>query len=249
VRSYSTLALSRKDRVLTITLNRPEVLNAVNLEMHDELADAFNFATADTESDIVVLTGAGRAFCAGQDLHDVADTQPLLNAQAVQDVVTDIQRITRAITTSIKPSVCAINGPAVGFGLEVTLGCDLRLAAPEAYFMLPELSRGLFHTNGTYHFLPPLAGPGLAADMILTGRRVSAEEAAASGLVSRVVPAAELLSTAVTVARQLGALAPRPLALARRALRSAELRADLEAALTFEASACLQLLVGAEPSS
>jgi enoyl-CoA hydratase/carnithine racemase len=245
----SDLKLELRDGVAVVTFDRPERLNAFRRTTYAELRELVERLDREEPWRALVLTGAGRAFCAGQDLHDVADTQPLLNAQAVQDVVTDIQRITRAITTSIKPSVCAINGPAVGFGLEVTLGCDLRLAAPEAYFMLPELSRGLFHTNGTYHFLPPLAGPGLAADMILTGRRVSAEEAAASGLVSRVVPAAELLSTAVTVARQLGALAPRPLALARRALRSAELRADLEAALTFEASACLQLLVGAEPSS
>jgi enoyl-CoA hydratase/carnithine racemase len=240
------LALELSDEVAVITFNRPERLNAFRRTTYTELRALVERLDRERAWRALVLTGAGRAFCAGQDLQDVPREHVEIDPRHIRAVLDDIQGITRALATAEKPSVCAINGPAVGFGLEVTLGCDLRFATPEAYFMLPELAHGLFHTNATYHFLPELAGPGLAADMILTGRRVSAEEAVEAGLVSRTVPAAELLSTSMTVARGLAAVTPRALALARRALRESRLRVSLDAALEFETSACLELLGGGE---
>src|SRR5690349_19487147 len=114
MRSYSTLKLTHKDRVLTIALNRPDVLNAVNLEMHDELADAFNFAAIDTESDIVVLTGTGRAFCAGGDIEHLAKNAA--KPELFDHEARIAKRIVFAMLDLDKPLVCRMNGHAIGLG-------------------------------------------------------------------------------------------------------------------------------------
>lgn len=238
------ISLDVQDGVAVVTFDRPERLNAFRRSTYAELRTIAERLDGESAWRAAVFTGAGRAFCAGQDLQDAAAVDAAITIEAVRRVVDDIQGITRAISASSKPSLCAINGPAVGFGLEVTLACDLRFASADAYFMLPELGRGLFHTNGTYHYLQRLVGPGLASDMILTGRRVTAEEARQAGLVSRVLDREELLPAAVASARAIGGLAAQPLALARQGLRDTQLGTSLEAALEFEEASCLRLLAG-----
>jgi enoyl-CoA hydratase/carnithine racemase len=236
----SDIALDLQDGVAVVRFDRPDRLNAFRRQTYAELRGIAARFEHEATWRALVLTGTGRAFCAGQDLNDITgmDTLPA----AVADTVAGIQDITRSLARASKPFVCAVNGVAVGFGLEVTLAADLRLAAPAAYFMLPELSHGLFHTNGTYHYLPALVGAGVAADMILTGRRVDAAEALSLGLVSRVVEEPLLLPSAIELARQLTALDPRALALARRGLRERAVGHSLEDALAFEQQACMQLL-------
>lgn len=227
------------DGVAVARLNRPERLNACRRATYEALHALFARLEREDAWGGLVLTGNGRAFCSGHDLDDVHGDE-----RTVAETVVLLQDITRRALACSKPLVAAVNGPAVGFGVEVMLAFDLRIAAPGAYFMLPELSRGLFHTNGTYHLLPRLVGSGVAADMILTGRRVTADEALRSGLVSRVVAADELLPVAISTVAQLSRL-PRPaLAAAREGLRHIA-TGSLETALGFEAATCRRLWASA----
>ncbi len=228
------------DGVAVARFARPDCLNAFRRGTYAELRGIAERFEREASWHALVLTGTGRAFCAGQDLDDIAGMD--VSADAVARAIDDIQGITRALAASSKPTLAAINGLAVGFGLECTLAADLRITVPSAYFMLPELGRGLFHTNGTYHYLPALVGLGLATDMILTGRRIDATEALSVGLVSRVIPDADLASQALEMAGRLAALDPKALAWSRRCLRDQGPRTQLDAALQFETTACLDLL-------
>lgn len=233
------IKVTEHDGVVVATLDRPARLNACRTETYAEFAELAGRLADDDSWRALVLTGAGRAFCAGQDLDDVPAEST--SRSELERRIATIQDITRRIAAAGKPTIAAINGPAIGFGLECTLAFDLRIATEAAYFMLPELARGLFHTNGTYHFLVEMVGPGLATDMILTGRRLTATEALQCGLVSRLAPATDLMSTAVALARDLTGLDGRAVALARAGLRRRRAH-DLEDTLAFEASACLSLL-------
>ena len=226
--------------VAVATIDRPDRLNACRRQTYEALRDlAMRFA-GEPDWHAMVLTGAGRAFCAGQDLDEVAPGPP--PPGQLDPLLQMLQDITRRMLDAGKPIVAAINGPAVGFGVEITLCCDLRIASELAWFMLPELKHGLFHTNGTYHLLPRIVGPGLAADMILTSRRVDVAEALRAGLVSRVVTAEHLLPAAIGAAGALAKLDPTALKLAREGLRSSA-GMTLEASLEFEVRACRTLLV------
>lgn len=235
----SDVRLEVQDGIAVATIDRAERLNACRRATYEELRDIA--ARLDREPDwrALVLTGAGRAFCAGQDLGEVAEGR--LDAAELARAIGLLQDITRNLAQASKPTVAAINGLAIGFGLECTLAFDLRIATDAAWFMLPELKHGLFHTNGTYHYLARLVGPGLATDMILTGRRVDAEQALRAGLVSRIVPAEKLLANAMEIADQLARLDPTALALAREGLRSMGAM-SLAESLDFEARACETLL-------
>lgn len=223
------------DGVAIARLNRPQRLNACRRATYEALHELFARFEREDAWGSLVLTGSGRAFCSGHDLDEVQGDE-----RAAAETIALLQDITRRARACSRPLVAAVNGPAVGFGVEVMLAFDLRIAAPEAWFMLPELARGLFHTNGTYHLLPRLVGAGVAADMLLTGRRVAADEALRAGLVTRVVATDELLPTAIAAAAQLSQL-PRPaLAAAREGLRRVS-AGTLEDALDFEAATCHRL--------
>lgn len=233
------IQITELDGVVVATINRPARLNACRTETYAELADMAARFAVDASWRALVLTGAGRAFCAGQDLDDI----PLATVEPAElgRRIDTLQEVTRRIVGAGKPTIAAINGPAVGFGLECTLAFDLRVAVESAYFLLPELARGLFHTNGTYHYLARLVGSGVATDMILTGRQMSAQEALQAGLVSRLVAPGELLPMSLALARSLAAIDTEAFALARAGLRACR-DADLEATLAYEARACLALL-------
>lgn len=190
MRSYGTLALTRKDRVLTITLNRPTFLNAVNLEMHDELADAFEFAAADEQSDIVVLTGAGRAFCAGGDLEDLARNvaEPALFEHET--------RIAKRIVTSMldldKPLICRMNGHAIGLGATLALLCDVIYAIDGSKIGDPHICVGLVAADGGAVLWTQRIGLGRAKEYLLTGEPLSAKQAEQIGLVNHCVCPSQL---------------------------------------------------------
>ena len=234
------IAVEFDDGVAIARFDRPACRNAFRRATYAELGAVATRFEREPAWRALVLTGAGQAFCSGQDLDEMTGTQPA--AAALDDALTTLQDITRALARAGKPIVCAVNGPAIGFGLEVALVADLRFAVPDAHFRLPELGHGLFHTNGTYHYLPSLVGTGVAADLILTGRRLEAADALAVGLVSRIVEASVLLTEAVDAARRLARLDPCAYAFARRGLRDRTLGLSLENALAFEQSACLELL-------
>ncbi len=229
--SKGSIRLEVADAIATITLDRPDALNALTVAMKQELLGALRSIGRDRAVRSVVLTGAGRAFCAGQDLKErlQPDAAPL--AVEVRERYNPIIRAMRALP---QPIVGAINGVAAGAGASLAFACDIRVAAEDASFVLAFGRIGLVPDSGATWFLPRLVGPAKAAELTLLGERLSATDAERHGLVARVVPADALAAEARQVAGRLAALAPRALSLTKRALeRSWSL--DLEATLEDEA--------------
>ena len=193
------------DGVRTITLNRPESLNAMNRQLIDDVALAFDDANTDDSTASIVFTGAGRAFCAGDDRRE--HVHPENEAQA-RDLVEAIQRATEAITFGAKPVVGAINGWAVGGGFEWAINCDFPIWAASARAFFPEVSLNLFVTGGVSSLLPALVGLNTAREMLFLGERYDAPALLRMGVAWHVVPDDELIASAEHVARQLAALPP-----------------------------------------
>jgi 2-(1,2-epoxy-1,2-dihydrophenyl)acetyl-CoA isomerase len=227
------------DRVATITLDRPDALNALTIGMKGELLAAFRTVARDRAIRAVVLTGAGRAFCAGQDLKErlASDAPPL-----AVEVRERYNPIVRAMRDLDQPIVGAINGVAAGAGASLALACDLRVAAEAATFALAFGRIGLVPDSGATWFLPRLVGQAKAAELALLSEPLSAAEAERWGLVSRVVPTDRVLEEARAMALRLAALAPVALALTKHALDRSWGR-DLPTALEDEAY--LQGIAGA----
>lgn len=190
VPSYETIVLTRKGRLLTITLNRPESLNAVNLRMHDELADVFNFAASDAHSDVILLTGAGRAFSAGGDLDHIANNAA--HPHLFDHEVRVAKRIVFALLDLDKPVVCRMNGHAIGLGATLALLTDVIFAADGAKIGDPHVALGLVAGDGGAAIWPQRIGFGRAKEYLLTGELLTAKKAEEIGLINHCVPAAEL---------------------------------------------------------
>jgi 2-(1,2-epoxy-1,2-dihydrophenyl)acetyl-CoA isomerase len=221
------------DGVATITLNRPEVLNSLDDATGRALIAALRRAAGDPEARAVVLTGAGRGFCAGQDLKEHQDS--------LGDAVRNrYNPIVRAIRACPQPVIASVNGVAAGAGCSFALACDLRIASAQASFVLSFAKVGLVPDSGASFFLPRLVGLGKAMELALLGGRLDAAEALRLGLVHRVVPAGELAAATAAWAAELAA-GPYGLALVKRAMLYGA-AVDLEAAL--EQEACLQELAG-----
>lgn len=223
--------------VRVVTLNRPDRLNAIDMAMLDGLDSALAGAEDDAGVRAILLTGAGRAFSAGDDL----DAQLAISAagrDAVIRQVAMLQRISERIMFGAKPAVGAVQGWAVGGGFAWTLNCDFTLWAEDAKGFLPEIAYGLFVSGGASWLLPRLAGTAFAREMILRGRRMSARDLLEAGVASRVVPGERLRTEAMALAQELAALPPESMARAKRALVDPD-RAALEAAMRREAEACI----------
>lgn len=220
---------SREGAVLTITLNRPDVLNAFNAAMHKALAGALKEAR-DAEVRAVVLTGAGRGFCVGQDLKEfeagAGDIGSRLRGQYHPNVL--------AIRALEKPVIAAVNGPAAGAGLSFALACDLRLAADTASFVPAFVNVGLVPDSGGTFFAVRLLGQARAFEWLTSGRKLSAAEAHAWGLVSEVVEADTLPVRAAELATTLAAMPTKGIGMTKRLLDGAPLR-TLEEQLELEA--------------
>jgi 2-(1,2-epoxy-1,2-dihydrophenyl)acetyl-CoA isomerase len=220
------------DGVLTLTMNRPEVLNSCNRPMVAALRDGFATAAADDGVRAVLLTGAGRAFCAGQDLAEVVppDGGP---APDIGDVVGGYNALILAMRNLEKPVVCAVNGVAAGAGANIALACDLVIAAETASFIQAFAKIGLIPDNGGTFFLPRLVGMARATSLTMLGDRVTATQAEQMGMIYRCVPANALMDTATELARHLATQPTRGLGLIKRAL-NASLSNDLAAQLDVE---------------
>ncbi len=206
------------DRVLTITLNRPDRLNAWTGTMGRELIAAFDRADADDEVRVVVVTGAGRGYCAGADLASGGDTFDWRARESSDPVPRDGGgQFTLRVFESVKPVIAAINGPAVGIGATMTLPMDIRLAADDARIGFVFTRRGIVPEACSSWFLPRLVGISRAMEWVATGRVFSAQEGLEAGLVRSLHPRAELLDAAYVLAREIADnTAPVSVALARR---------------------------------
>jgi enoyl-CoA hydratase len=203
--TFENLLLDRDGPIVVITINRPQVLNALNSDTIEQLRQAIVELTQEPAARAVIVTGAGdKAFAAGADINELAVQSPAQgkeHARRGQQLFDTIERMG-------KPVIAAVNGYALGGGCELAMACTLRIAAESASFGQPEINLGLTPGYGGTQRLPRLVGKGAALDLLLTGRRVTAAEALRIGLVNRVVPAASLIAEAKTLAGELAAKAP-----------------------------------------
>src|SRR5262245_26768035 len=204
----SEIVYEVKDRVALVTLNRPDKLNAFTRVMRDELMGAFEAADGDDAVRAVIVTGAGRAFCAGADLSAGAATFDYAKRAGGKDAADEERRdgggrVSLRIFASKKPVIAAVNGPAVGVGVTMTLPMDIRIASSAARFGFVFARRGIVPEACSSWFLPKVVGLSRAAEWLYTGRVFDAAEALAGGLVSRVVPPEELLPAANALAREI----------------------------------------------
>ncbi len=202
---YSTILYELEDKVLTLTLNRPDKLNAFTRDMMHELIDAFDRADADDDVHAIIVTGAGRGFCAGADLSEGGNT---FNADARSDRESGLQRdgggrLTLRIFECKKPVIAAINGPAVGIGATMLLPMDIRLCSAEAKIGFVFSRRGIVPEACSSYFLPKIVGISQALEWCYSGRVFPADEALAGGLVRSVHQADDLLPAAKVIAHEI----------------------------------------------
>jgi enoyl-CoA hydratase/carnithine racemase len=195
---YGEITYGVADRIATITLNRPEARNGYTVRMADEIADALGSANADRDVRVVVLTGAGEAFCVGADLTGGGFAPP-----DVEDWVEPATRVCRPMFWLDKPVIAAVRGAAVGVGSTMLLPADYRLAATDSRFGFVFSRRGIFPEGGSTWFLPRIVGLGRALDWMISGRLIPADEALAAGLVHAVHEPADVLPKAYELARSL----------------------------------------------
>jgi enoyl-CoA hydratase/carnithine racemase len=202
--NFQTITFEVQQRVARITLNRPEQLNALSFAMREELSEAFDTCAADAGVRAVLITGSGRAFCAGIDLADGS-----FEEAPIESVEARTRGDFRAKLTGLgKPSVAAVQGFCLGGGCELALCCDIRIAAEDAQFGQPEINLGSTPAGGATQRLPRIIGAGRALEWLLTGERIPAAEAYRVGLANRVVPVTELDANAFELAVKLAAKAP-----------------------------------------
>jgi enoyl-CoA hydratase/carnithine racemase len=215
------------ERIATITLNRPERMNTISRTMLAQLSERLREADRDPEVRAVIVTGTGRAFCAGLDLVSAtgqsgkgADGQAAISASAPAPVTLDLKTAPPTVLFNMdKPTLCAINGAAAGYGMDTALGCDIRLMAESAKLAPAFVKRGIVPESGGTWYLPRLIGWSRAAEIIFTGRTLPAAECLALGLATHVVPDAELLPRARALAAEMAANAPLAVQSAKRLMR------------------------------
>ena len=215
---YQEIIYEKENTLAIITFNRPDVRNALNYLAIDEALEAAGDADADGRVRVLILTGAGdKAFVAGADIEELRERNTLteLGRRSAQRRV-----LANLLETMSKPTIAAINGFAVGTGLELAMACTIRIASENAKFGQPEINLGIMPGNGGTQRLPRLVGEGRAMEMILTGELIDAQEAYRIGLVNRVVPQAELMPYVKELATKLASKPPLAIKLAKDALHT-----------------------------
>lgn len=217
---HESILYGVEDGVATITLNRPDKLNAYTTEMGDEVYQAFGEARDDDAVRAVILTGAGRGFCAGVDLEHLKAHQAGANASKGPKLGEEafLKKLPLELTQYRKPVIAAMNGASIGVGMTMVLPCDIRIAAAGAKLGLTFAKLGILPGLGSTHLLPRLIGIAKAQELVLTAKIIRAEEALSIGLVNQVVPVEEVLAAARAMALEMAACKPAVLAAAKRAL-------------------------------
>ncbi|HEX2721519.1 MAG TPA: 2-(1,2-epoxy-1,2-dihydrophenyl)acetyl-CoA isomerase PaaG [Gemmatimonadaceae bacterium] len=230
--SYKFILVTVDESVMRITLNRPEVLNSFTLAMSHEVRDALESARADKLVRAILITGAGRGFCAGQDLTDVPPA-----VEGRMDLGATVRQTYNPVVTLIrkleKPVVCAVNGVAAGAGANLAIACDIVIASETASFIQSFAKIGLIPDSGGTFFLPRTVGLPVATALMMLGEKITAQRAAEIGMIYKVVGADELEAEALKVARQLAEMPTKGLGFTKRAL-NASLGNDLAAQLAVE---------------
>lgn len=229
---YSTLLVEKKEKIGTITFNRPEKLNALNEQAFGEFIKALSDMDRDNEIRVVIVTGAGRAFSAGLDL-DEARRGPSESALQVVPIQGSVAWIPHIMRNMKKPIIASLNGPAVGAGFTIALACDIRIASEEVQMGAAFVRVGLIPELGSTYNLPRLVGVAKACELVFTGKMISAKEAREIGLVNEVVARDELAAATYKMAAEIAQAAPIPLQLAKKALYQG-LDSDMVSQIQFE---------------
>lgn len=232
---YTKIAYAVDASVATVTLNRPDRSNAFDDDMTRELLDALKQVERDTAVRALVLTGAGKNFCAGQDLAAFLERRNAPHSASVREhLLNGYNKVVTKIRTIEKPVIAAVNGAAAGAGLGICCACDIRYASESAKFRMAFIGIGLGPDSGTSFLLPRLIGLGRALEMALTNELMDAQEALAAGLVTKLYPPDELMEATTTFAKTLANAPTRGIGLTKRAFNRAMIT-DLEDALDYEA--------------
>ena len=236
---YEHIQVSEGDRITTITLCRPERLNAFIGHMRRDLAEALEQAGSDRNTRVVIVTGAGRAFCAGGDIAFMADLMQRRDAEEFSRILGAGRRVILAIRQMTKPVIAAVNGPASGAGCNLALACDLRIASTTATFSQSFAKVGLHPDWGGTYFLPRLVTPNKACELFFLGDSIDADEALQLGIVNQVVAPEDLESATLQLAERLRAAPPISLAAAKHAVYMSQ-ASELETMLRYETEAQLR---------
>jgi 2-(1,2-epoxy-1,2-dihydrophenyl)acetyl-CoA isomerase len=236
---YEHIKVEFDDGVVTLTLNRPEKLNAFAGHMRRDLAEALEHASSDPEARVVVIRGAGRAFSTGADVSRMSELMEGGDVEEFKRLLGAGRRVLTAIRQMLKPVIAAVNGPAYGAGFNLALACDMRLAAESATFSQSFVKVGLHPDWGGSFFLPRAVPSNIACEMFFLGEAIDARRALELGLVNRVYPDAQLADETRKLAARLAAAPHTSIAAAKRAVYMSE-RESLERMLQYETEAQLQ---------
>lgn len=240
---FETILLEKKEGIAKLTLNRPDRMNAFNEKMMQEMGEAVQETNQDDEVRVLVLTGAGKAFCTGADVGGMGDREPL-GAEAIRRGFTRIQNFILGIHRLEKPSIAMVNGACVGGGFDLACACDMRTGSEYARFMVAFTRIGLFPGWGGTWLYQRIIGLPKAAEMLFTGDFMDAREAERLGLLNKLVPAAELEKETMALARRIADGPPIAIRLAKMQLYKGE-HMDLETALQI-AAACETITLTSE---
>ena len=220
-----TLQYETSGQVGVLTLNRPEALNAMTREMVLRLEDLLADIERRGDVRVLLITGAGRAFCAGIDLKeardDVQDGRPAEGRSDAEDSAESLQRLTRLLMRLPLPTIAALNGLAVGMGSELAVACDIRLASTDAYLWFSEARRGLFQSNGVMYLLPRLVGHSRSIEWMMSTRKIPSQELLDSGLVAKLLPAERFRAAAIDYAASVARNSPLSLRLLKQVSQQA----------------------------
>ena len=234
--NFNTLILKKEGDIATLTLNRPDLLNAISRQAFDELAEALAEIAKDKDIRVMVLTGAGSSFCSGGDL---SEQYPQAYGGSVQNVSNFFHEAYRGTILRVYnldiPTIAMINGPAMGLGFDIALACDLRIGSENARFMVAFTRVALTPASGGIWMMPRIAGLPKAAELIFTGNFLEAEEAQRLGILNRLVPSSELEKETTALARRISRNSPLANRLAKLQLHKG-LQTDLETALELGAT-------------
>jgi enoyl-CoA hydratase/carnithine racemase len=231
--SWEHVILEKKERVGLITLNRPEKMNAFGGRMRQEIAEVVDDVCNDKEVRVIVITGAGKAFCVGGDVSEFVSGETKALTEALPSERPAMSQIVLALNRVEKPVIAAVNGVAAGGGVNLALACDIRIASEKARFAQVFTRRGVHPDWGGIYFLPRLVGYAKAAELIFSGEIIDAQEAYKLGMVNQLVPHDQLMEASNKMATRMAKNAPIPIAFAKRGLQNFY-KWDLAQALDYE---------------
>ena len=238
---FNTIIYKKKEAIVIIYLNRPEVLNAMNRLMWNELDEALNLAEKDPEIKVLIFTGKGRAFSSGADLKE----SPKRTKQEYREYLEKLQRVSLRLIEFPKPTIAAINGYALGSGYELALACDIRIAAEDALIGSPEAKVSSSVTGGATKLLIDLIGPAKAKELIFTAEFINGKEAERIGLVNKAVRLEDLMKEAINMAKKIAQNSPLSIKLIKKLLNIAK-ETSLNSIMQYEVEACLNTVFSEE---